>query len=112
MRLVILESPFSGNVVENVRYARACIRDSLSRGESPIASHLLYTQPNILDDNDPQQRNLGIAAGLAWLRAAEATVVYTDRGISRGMQQGINAAKLAGVPVEYRGLHGKAGGRQ
>lgn len=45
MRLVILESPYAGNIEKNVAYARACVRDSLSRGEAPIASHLLYTQP-------------------------------------------------------------------
>src|SRR5690606_3550939 len=42
-RLVILESPYAGNIDLNIDYARAAVRDSLSRGESPIASHLLYT---------------------------------------------------------------------
>jgi hypothetical protein len=36
-----LESPYAGNVEENVAYARAAVRDSLLRGESPIASQLL-----------------------------------------------------------------------
>ena len=37
-----------------MEYARACLRDSLLRGEAPIASHLLYTQPVAsLDDSDP-----------------------------------------------------------
>ena len=40
MKLVILESPYAGDVEANVEYARACVRDSLSRGEAPIASHL------------------------------------------------------------------------
>ena len=40
-----------GHVEENVAYARAAVRDSLLRGESPIASHLLYTQPGILKDS-------------------------------------------------------------
>ena len=47
MRLVILESPYAGDVAANVKYARRCVRDSLSRGEAPIASHLLYTQPGM-----------------------------------------------------------------
>jgi hypothetical protein len=38
----------------------------LLRGESPIASHLLYTQPGILKDDVPEERPLGIEAGLAW----------------------------------------------
>jgi hypothetical protein len=105
MRLVIVESPYAGDVEANVEYARACVRDSLSRGEAPIASHLLYTQPGILRDDDPLERAWGIDAGLAWRKVAEATVVYTDRGISPGMHFGIEAALAAGRPVEYRSLH-------
>jgi hypothetical protein len=41
MRWVILESPYAGDVEANVAYARAAVRDSLMRGEAPIASHLL-----------------------------------------------------------------------
>lgn len=102
MRLVILESPYAGDVEANVAYARACVRDSLLRGEAPIASHLLYTQPGILDDRDPTERQHGIEAGLAWRAVAQASVVYTDRGISTGMEYGIAAARAAGVPVEFR----------
>ena len=104
MRRVILESPYAGNVEENVAYARAAVRDSLLRGESPIASHLLYTQPGILKDDVPDERQLGIEAGLAWRFAAEASVVYQDLGITPGMRRGIEAAETAGVPVEYRNL--------
>jgi len=102
MRRVIIESPYAGDVERNVQYARACVRDSLGRGEAPIASHLLYTQPGILDDDVPEERQRGIDAGLAWRDVAEASVVYTDLGISRGMKHGIAAAQAAGVPIEYR----------
>ena len=104
MRLVILESPYAGDIEANTAYARACLRDSLSRGEAPIASHLLYTQPGVLRDEVPEERQWGIDAGLAWKAVAEATVVYTDKGITKGMQYGINTAESAGIPVEYRTL--------
>lgn len=104
MRRVILESPYAGDVEANVEYARACVRDSLKRGEAPIASHLLYTQPGILNDDVPDERHSGIKAGLAWLSVADASVVYTDRGISSGMELGIAAAKGLGKPVEYRSI--------
>lgn len=103
-RLVILESPYAGDVVANVAYARECMADCLRRGEAPFASHLLYTQ--VLDDLQPEQRTLGIDAGLAWGKEAHATVVYTDLGISRGMSYGINHAAEHGRPVEYRSLSG------
>lgn len=104
MRRVVVESPFAGDVEANIAYARAAVRDSVLRGEAPIASHLLFTQPGILDDNVPSERQLGIDAGLAWLSVADASVVYTDRGVSAGMEYGIAAAREAGVPVEYRSI--------
>ena len=103
-RRVIIESPFAGDVKRNVAYARCCVRDSVLRGEAPIASHLLFTQPGILNDDDQRERELGIAAGLAWLKYADVSIVYTDHGISRGMEKGIAAAKILGVPIEYRRL--------
>jgi len=105
MRLVSIESPYAGNVAENEAYARACMADSLRRGEAPIASHLLYTQPGVLDDTVPAERMQGIHAGFAWNAHAEATVAYTDLGISAGMASGIQAAIAAGRPVEYRTLN-------
>lgn len=102
MRLVIIESPFAGGVEANIKYARKCVRDSLLRGEAPIASHLLYTQEGILNDDIPEEREQGIHAGLAWRTAAQASVVYTDLGISSGMKYGIAAAETSGIEIEYR----------
>jgi len=104
MRLVILETPFAGDVARNIRYARACVRDCLLRGEAPFASHLIYTQPGVLNDDDRDDRALGMTAGFAWAVAAEATVVYDDLGVSAGMTAGIERAIRAGRKVEWRHL--------
>jgi hypothetical protein len=104
MKLVIIESPYAGDVAANVAYGQACIRDSLQRGEAPFASHLFYTQPGVMDDGKPEERRTGIAAGHAWMRWAEGVVAYIDRGISPGMQSGINTARAMGLPVEFRKL--------
>jgi len=108
MRLVVVESPFAGPTAEdidrNVRYARACLADCLHRGEAPIASHLLYTQPGVLRDEVPAERKLGIEAGLAWARFGAASVVYVDLGVSSGMRQGIVHAHAHGRMVEVRRL--------
>ena len=106
MSLVVIESPFAGDVERNINYARACMRDSLSRGEAPFAPHLLYAQQGILDDDIPEERRLGIRAGFAWGKYAYKTVVYTDLGISGGMQMGIQEALQAGREIEYRQLDG------
>lgn len=107
MRRVILETPYAGDVERNLQYARECMRDCLLRGEAPYASHLLYTQEGVLDDNNPEERKLGIEAGFLWREGASATVVYTDYGISNGMKQGIQDAEVKGRPIEYRKLYPK-----
>lgn len=100
MRKVILESPYAGEVELHLDYARYCLKDSLMRGEAPIASHLLHTQ--VLNDEIEEERNLGINAGHQWLEVCEAVVVYTDLGISKGMRQAIEKAKTLKLKVDYR----------
>jgi hypothetical protein len=106
-RRVLIESPFHADTPEgieaNLAYARLCLKDSLLRGEAPLASHILY--PQVLDDNIETERIMGIRAGLAWGLVADCTAVYRDHGISRGMQMGIDDAVAAGRPIEYRELH-------
>ena len=53
--LVLLESPYAGDIEANLSYARACMRDCFERGEAPFASHLLYTQMGVLDDTIPAE---------------------------------------------------------
>ena len=104
MPLVLIESPFAGEIETNIKFARACMKDSLSRGEAPFAMHLLYTQEGILDDDIPEERNWGIEAGMTWGKHASKTVVYTNLGITEGMEIGIKRAKAEGREIEYREL--------
>jgi hypothetical protein len=111
MKRVVIESPYSkkggtGDVAKNETYARACVRDSLLRGEAPIASHLLHTQPGILNDEVPEERTRGIFAGHAWIKVADLVVVYEDLGITPGMKSAITYAERKGIKVEYRKLLG------
>lgn len=104
MKRVIIESPFRGENAyqqeRNRRYALECMKDSMLRNEAPFLSHLLYTQ--ILNEAIPEERELGINTGLTWGNVADITAVYTDNGITVGMQLGINHAIENGRPVEYR----------
>jgi len=99
---VLIESPFAGDRVRNLAYLKAAIKDCLGRTEAPFASHGFY--PLVLDDDVPEERALGIEAGLVWGEAADLTVVYTDLGISTGMTIGIERAKARNRPVEFRTL--------
>lgn len=112
MKRVILESPFAGkgatkeerreDYLLKQRYLAACLHDCFMRSETPYASHAIV--PLGLDDEIPEERELGIQAGFAWREVAEATVVYTDLGTSKGMEYGIAHAHDVGHSVEHREL--------
>ena len=108
MRLVLIESPYAAptpeGIARHVAYVRAAMADCFQRGEAPWASHATYTAVGVLDDTKPDERRLGIEAGLAWGSRADATVAYVDLGVTRGMQQGIDRAAAEGRPVEVRTL--------
>jgi|AntDeeMinimDraft_6_1070357.scaffolds.fasta_scaffold16508_2 hypothetical protein len=112
LKKVLVESPFAGkgeteeerlaDMEANITYARHCLNDCFQRDEAPYASHLLYPQEGILDDDDPEERQLGIDAGLLWGVEAEDTVVYLDRGFSTGMRYGLLRAIEIGRPFHLR----------
>ena len=102
--IVIIESPYAGDVEKNTAYLRAALKDCLMRGEAPFASHGLYTQ--VLDDTNPEERTHGIQAGFAFRKVSDYTVVYEDLGISPGMQMGIDDARKKTIPVTFRRLPG------
>jgi len=105
MRRVVIESPYAGDIERNVAYARKCMRHAIDRGESPIASHIIYTQPGILRDDDPNERALGISCGFAWWTAADLICFYEDFGWSSGMDAAMERALIAGKPFERRSIH-------
>lgn len=105
---VIVESPFAGGFA-NVRYARECVRDCINRGESPFASHLLFTQRGVLNDAIPEERRAGINAAIGWLQVADYVAVYMDLGITPGMVTGILRAGKLEKPVHLRWIRAERG---
>ena len=102
MQPAIVESPFKTVTIEladgttvtideakNVEYAKACCLWALDQCYSPYASHLFFTQ--FLDDSIPEQRKLGIAAGITWGHLADVRLVVVDRGFTEGMIYGYEA---------------------
>ena len=60
-KLVYIASPLSGDVETNLDFARQACLYAMAQGVTPFAPHLLY--PQMLDDNDPAQRELGMKMG-------------------------------------------------
>ena len=90
---------------QHIRDAVEECRNVHERGNIPIAPHLYW--PRFLDDNDPQDRDYGIAAGLEALkRCDEMIVIIRQEGpeeewISQGMQAEIAAAAKMGIEPQF-----------
>ena len=88
-RKVYVASRYAGDVDTNVKNATRYCRLVIDRGYMPIASHLLY--PQILHDDDPAERELGMLFGLALLRDCDEVWVFGD--VSPGVAREIEEAK-------------------
>jgi guanylate kinase len=112
MKRVYLESPYKGknweNTKENLHFGRLCMHDCLvNRNEAPFPSHLLYTQPGVLDDKIEAERELGgFKAGPAFKKVCDSSVFYINRGISGGMYRGARISIAMKQEFEYRVLPG------
>lgn len=104
MKLVFVVSPYSATektqLEGNVAYAVMAMRDCFARGEAPYVGHIMY--PCVLRDDVPEERTLGMESAWGFLARCDLMVVYTDRGVSIGMQADINEAKRLGVPIVTR----------
>ena len=96
MKLVYICSPFAGDIESNIRFARAACLYAANQGCAPVAVHLLY--PQILDDNVPAQREIGIQMGLRVLASCDELWICGLR-ISHGMSCEIAEAERLGIPA-------------
>lgn len=106
IRCVVVESPFAANQARTKQqhraYLFAAMADCIRRGESPIASH--HWLPEILNDDGPYERQLGIRLGIAWGERADAIGIYSQLGVSSGMRQAISEYKARGKVIEWRSI--------
>ena len=101
--VVVIESPFAGDLETNLHYADCLLFDSLTRGEAPCMGHLLY--PRVFDDSKPFMREAGIRAHIAMIEHADYIVIGRDLGEpSSGMRAAIAEATRLGKPMLDRFL--------
>lgn len=96
MKLVYICSPFAGDIENNLRFARAACHYAADHGCTPLAVHLLY--PQILNDADPVEREVGIQMGLRVLASCDELWICGER-ISQGMSSEIAEARRLGIPI-------------
>lgn len=92
-------SPYRGDTKKHTIYARRLLKNALQLGCAPICPHLYL--PQVLDDNDPDEREQGLQAGLALLRVCDVVLVGYRHGVSEGMKAEIQLATDLGKRVIY-----------
>ena len=95
---VYIVSRYAGDVENNVKSAIGYCRFAIAKKKMPIAAHLLY--PQIMDDNNPSEREEGLMYGLALLALCDEVWCF---GIEQtdGMKQEIKEAKRLNKPIKY-----------
>ena len=96
--IVYICSPYSGDVEANVAAARRYSRFAVDKGYIPIAPHLLY--PQFLNDDDEQERELGLFFRNALMSKCAEVWVFGSR-ISAGMEAEIKRAKWKDYRLRY-----------
>ena len=96
MKLIYVASPYAGGIEQNTKYAQRACRHVMNEGHAFFAPHLLY--PQLLEDSNPQERQLGLDMGLAMLPRCDELWCYGDH-ISLGMHLEIEEAVRIGIPV-------------
>ena len=96
MKLIYVASPYAGDIEKNTEFAKSACRHVMNEGHAFFAPHLLY--PAILDEHQPEQRQLGLDMGIAMLSRCDELWCYGDH-ISLGMHLEIEEAGRLGIPV-------------
>ena len=97
MKLIFIASPYAGDIERNIEYAKQACRHVLDKGNAFFCPHLLY--PQILDDNNPEERKLGIRLGKEVLTKCDELWAFGNH-ISSGMFEEIEYAKERGILVK------------
>jgi hypothetical protein len=82
---------------DNIGLAKRMSRYAAMKGHTVLCPHLLY--PRFLDDDNEQEREIGIQSGLELLKIADEVWVASGR-ISEGMSREIAKAGELGIPVQ------------
>ena len=97
-QVVYIVSKYAGDVKANMAAAAQYARFAISREYIPIVSHLMY--PQILNDDEPHERRIGLLCGHILLSLCDEVWVFGTK-YSPGMKGEIAAAKRADKTIRY-----------
>ena len=101
-RYIYVCAPYRGDpiqLIENIKKTRKRCRDIIAEGHIPVAPQLYC--PQFLDEQNPDEREIGLNIGLQALKYCDEIRVYGDT-ITEGMKGEIELARtFIGCKIVY-----------
>ena len=97
MKKVYICSPLGGNVKENLEQVKRYTKYALMCGTAPVVPHF-YAE--CLNDGNPKESEIALAAGLSLLWVCDEMWVFGDV-ITEGMKSEINFCKNLNIRTRY-----------
>ena len=97
MKKVYICAPLGGNISANLQKAERYAKYALICGTAPVVPHFYAL---CLDDTNPKERQIGMAAGLSLLWFCDELWVCGDT-VTEGMKSEINFCKNLNIRIRY-----------
>ena len=97
MKKVYVCAPLGGNVEENLKKVKTYTEYALRCGTAPVVPHF-YAE--CLDDNNPKDREIGLAAGMSLLWLCDEVWVFGDT-VTEGMKAELQFDKSLNIHIRY-----------
>ena len=95
MKKVYICAPLGGDVEHNLENAKKYTEFALKCGTAPVVPHFYAL---CLNDNDPKEREIGMAAGLALLWFCDEMWIFGDK-MSEGMKDEIRFCRNLNIQI-------------
>lgn len=95
MKRVYVCAPLGGNIEENLKKVKIYTAYALRCGTAPVVPHF-YAE--CLDDNNPKDREVGLAAGMSLLWLCDEVWVFGDT-VTDGMRAELQFCKNLNIRV-------------
>ena len=96
MKKVYVCAPLGGNIEKNLKKVKTYTEYALRCGTAPVVPHF-YAE--CLDDNNPKDREVGLAAGMSLLWLCDEVWVFGDT-VTDGMRAELQFCKNLNIRIQ------------
>lgn len=96
MKKVYISAPLKGNIEENLQKVKKYTEYALKCGTAPVVPHFYAL---CLNDNNPDERKIGMSAGLSLLWLCDEMWIFGDEE-TEGMKSEIQFCKNLSIRIQ------------